>query len=224
MMRTQFRVSLCNGEMRKFEIMKTGTSFVALAALLLGAAPAANAEIPGWCQYALSDAPKNAPAFDRYAVPVARVKHAPRVRLNSKLARLYRTQFRDAAKLGAKTGANFAGHYRLASWGCGTGCLSWGVVDLKTGRVAFDKSMFTLQNAHIDFSREKEDGDYASVRRAFYEFGVLLYRPDSSLLMTLGQPNEDEERDGMAFYHWTGKSFRKIAFTPAIKLCKKPKD
>jgi hypothetical protein len=204
--------------------MKTGTSVVALAALLLGSCAASAADIPGWCQYALSDAPKTAPSFDAYAVPVQHVTHAPRVQLRTPRARLYRTQLRDAARMGAQTGANFAGHYRLASWGCGTGCLSWGLVDLKTGRVAFDNKMFTLENARVDFSREKEDGDYARQRRAFYEFGVLAYRPDSSLLMTLGQPNEDAARDGMAFYHWTGKTFRRIAFYPAIKLCHKPKD
>jgi len=204
-------------------MMKTGTSSAALAAFLLMSS-SASAEIPGWCQYALSDAPKSSPKFESYAVAVTHVKRAPRVQLRSAQARLYRTQLRDAAKLGAQTGPNFAGHYRLASWGCGTGCLSWGVVDLKTGRVAFDAKMSSLQNARIDFGREKEDGDYAGTRRAFYEFGVLLYRPDSSLLMTLGQPNEDENRDGMAFYHWNGRTFRPIAFTPATKLCKKPKD
>jgi hypothetical protein len=194
----------------------------ALAALLLGS-PAANAaEIPGWCQYALSDAPKVAPSFDRYAVPVEHVAHAPRVDLHTSRARLYRTQLRDAAKQGAQSGPNFAGHYRLASWGCGTGCLNWGVVDLKTGRVAFERSMLSLENEHIDFTREKADDDYARARRAFYEFGVLLYRPDSALLMTLGTPNENQMRDGMAFYHWTGKIFRKIAFYPAISVCKKP--
>ncbi|HTT98951.1 MAG TPA: hypothetical protein VMF58_12940 [Rhizomicrobium sp.] len=201
---------------------KTGTSAVALAALLLGTAAAGADDLPAWCQYALSDAPQNAPAFERYSVPVVHVAHAPRVALGDRRARLYRTQLRDAAKDGATFGPNFAGHYRLASWGCGTGCLNWGLVDLKTGRVAFDKTMFSLENEHIDFSREKADDNYARARRAFYEFGVLLYRPDSALLMTLGTPNEDELRDGMAFYHWTGKTFHRIASIPAIKVCKKP--
>jgi hypothetical protein len=203
--------------------MKTGTSIAALAALLLECS-AVSAGIPGWCQYALSDAPARAPKFAAYAVPVTHVKRAPRVDLRQPHARLYRTQLRDAAKQGAQSGPNFAGHYRLASWGCGTGCLSWGLVDLKTGRVAFDKSMLTIDNARVDFSREKDDDAYARARRAIYEFGVLLYRPDSSLLMTLGAPNEDETRDGMTYYRWTGKSFREIAFFPAIGLCKKPKD
>jgi hypothetical protein len=223
-MRTKFRAMSRIGKHERLAMKKTGTSVMTLAALLLVGTAAPAAEIPGRCQYALGDAPNNAPSFDRYAVPVAHVKHAPRVDLSQTRARLYRTQLRDAAREGAQFGPNFAGHYRLASWGCGTGCLNWGLVDLKTGRVAFDKSMFSLENGHIDFSREKQDGDYARARRAFYEFGVLLYRPDSALLMTLGTPNEDQSRDGMAFYHWTGKIFRRIAFTPAIKLCKKPKD
>ena len=202
--------------------MKTGTSLVALAALLLGSATASPAEIPGWCRYALSNAPTSAPKFETYAVPVTRAAHAPRLDLRGRRARLYRTQLRDAARLGAASGPNFAGHYRLATWGCGTGCLNWGLVDLKTGRVTFDSKMFTLENARIDFSHEAQDNDYARQRRGFYEFGLLFYRPDSSLLVTLGQPNADERRDGIAYYHWTGKTFHKLAFTPAIQLCPKP--
>lgn len=205
--------------------MKTRTSSAALAALLYAAAPAHADEIPSWCQYALSDAPKHAPSFERYAVKVERVARSPRVDLHSNWrARMFRTNLREAAKEGAKSGPNFAGHYALASWGCGTGCLDWALVDLRTGKVSTDENMFSLENNRVDFRRENEDNAYAKKRHATYEFGVMLYRPDSSLLVTLGQPNEDESRDGMAYYHWTGKHFEKIAFFPAIKLCHKPKD
>jgi len=205
--------------------MKTRTSSLTLAALLCAATPVCADAIPPWCQYALSDAPQNAPRFERYAVPVARVAHAPRIDLaGNRRARDFRTRLREAAEEGAKSGPNFAGHYALASWGCGTGCLDWALVDLKTGKVSTDEAMFSLENNRIDFQREKDDDAYAKRRRATYEFGVLLYRPDSALLVTLGTPNEDEARDGMAYYRWTGKTFRRIAFYPAIRLCKKPED
>jgi hypothetical protein len=32
-------------------------------------------------------------------------------------------------------GANFAGHYAVNWWGCGTECMRIGIVDLKTGNV-----------------------------------------------------------------------------------------
>ena len=36
---------------------------------------------------------------------------------------------------GAKEGPNFAGHYTLISWGCGTECQSGVVVDAQTGAI-----------------------------------------------------------------------------------------
>ena len=32
-------------------------------------------------------------------------------------------------------GANFAGHYSVVAWGCGTECETFMIVDLKTGKV-----------------------------------------------------------------------------------------
>lgn len=55
------------------------------------------------------------------------------VRLDSKKARMFRTRLREDSR----EGANFAGHYVVVIWGCGTGCAQMGVVDAKTGRVYF---------------------------------------------------------------------------------------
>ena len=45
--------------------------------------------------------------------------------------RTFRTQIRD----GAKSSVEFAGHYTLPRWGCGTGCMSFVVMDSVSGRV-----------------------------------------------------------------------------------------
>jgi hypothetical protein len=45
--------------------------------------------------------------------------------------RLFRTMIRQ----GAAKGPNFAGHYSIADWGSGAGCVSIAVVDAKDGRV-----------------------------------------------------------------------------------------
>jgi hypothetical protein len=45
--------------------------------------------------------------------------------------RLLRTQIREAAR----KGPNFAGHYTIAEWGCGTSCVSLAVIDAETGVV-----------------------------------------------------------------------------------------
>src|SRR6266550_3698356 len=47
------------------------------------------------------------------------------------LARTFRTMLKGAVNLGP----NFAGHYGVNHWGCGTECIQIGIVDLKTGKV-----------------------------------------------------------------------------------------
>lgn len=60
-------------------------------------------------------------ARDRWAKP----------RIDSMLARTYRTELRREARLGP----NFNGHYRILSWGCGSACVYWSVIDLANGAV-----------------------------------------------------------------------------------------
>lgn len=47
------------------------------------------------------------------------------------LEKKYRTEIRRSAA----HGPNFAGHYVIARWGCGTGCIQFVIVDLNNGRV-----------------------------------------------------------------------------------------
>ena len=75
------------------------------------------------------------PRFEDYpAGPIYRGRVAPLVESSSPTARMYRTRTRQALA----EGVNFAGHYVVARWGCGTGCL-WGhIVDARTGRAVAD--------------------------------------------------------------------------------------
>jgi hypothetical protein len=52
-------------------------------------------------------------------------------KINTPKARTYCGQLKSQSK----KGPNFNGHYRLVSWGCGTSCLAWAVVDLSNGNV-----------------------------------------------------------------------------------------
>lgn len=45
-------------------------------------------------------------------------------------------QFRTRLSEGAKHGPNFAGHYTVVEWGCGTNCQQLAVVDARSGRVS----------------------------------------------------------------------------------------
>lgn len=43
--------------------------------------------------------------------------------------------FRTRIKEIAKDPVNFAGHYAVGSWGCGTGCSTWVIIDARNGKV-----------------------------------------------------------------------------------------
>jgi hypothetical protein len=74
------------------------------------------------------------PAFAEYPIPSNEIyrdaPEAPDPSTNP-MARRYRT----AIEQGVRKGVNFAGHYVLVSWGCGTSCQQSAVVDAITGRV-----------------------------------------------------------------------------------------
>src|ERR1700675_1351791 len=75
---------------------------------------------------------KRAPTFDAYRATSPETVENPRLDLKSSpTARMYRTVLRrEIAK-----GPNFAGHYRVAVWGCGSSWSMFAVVNLNTGRV-----------------------------------------------------------------------------------------
>jgi hypothetical protein len=85
-----------------------------------------------WAAALLQQGVRELPGFDKY--PVDNSYQGPPATLNtsySKLARAYRTRLRE----GAKKGPNFAGHFTLVSWGCGTSCQEWAIIDARMGRV-----------------------------------------------------------------------------------------
>jgi hypothetical protein len=49
----------------------------------------------------------------------------------TRAARMYRTRLREAAR----ERPNFAGHFIVATWGCGTECVEGVIIDARTGRV-----------------------------------------------------------------------------------------
>ncbi len=84
---------------------------------------------------AASSAQTALPQFSDYpAGPVYRGRVAPLVVSSSPFARTYRTRTREAMA----EGVNFAGHYVVATWGCGTECMNGHIVDARTGRAVAD--------------------------------------------------------------------------------------
>lgn len=85
------------------------------------------------------------PRFEDYSVHGVFKGSPAEPQLTTSWARLYRTRidrgvsgeegFRRGREYVEIAGPNYAGHYRVINWGCGSGCLMMVVVDLETGQV-----------------------------------------------------------------------------------------
>ena len=155
---------------------------------------------PGW---SAAQEETDAPRLEDFAAVIRREKVAPLDMSSHPLARRYRTMLREAIR---EEGINFAGHYTLASAGCGTGCSLGAVVDARTGRVYFPTELNGWTSIIGDYDPgEGED--------------LWTFRPHSRLLRGLGRPNigrAGEERygaSGIYYYEWTGDRLRLVKFT-----------
>ena len=121
---------------------------------------------------------QSAPRFADYPVaPLYTGKTAAPV-LATKDAREFRTMLRQAAA--GKT--NFAGHYILATWGCGSSCVSGGIIDARSGAV-------TMLPFTTCCFREVHD-----------KFEPIEVRPASRLIVFSGARDEKEDDMGQHFY------------------------
>lgn len=178
----------CNDDRvtRAYRFLLTAGAFAVLAASAGAATPAAPA----------SACPS--PSFDRYP---ARAVRAPRAlpdapRLRSKEARLYRTVIRGEFT----EPANFAGHYRVAVWGCGTDCRNFAILDKYTG------TTYTMPGVQ-EISGVMGNGDER-----------LDFRAGSTLLIVSGCFNDDcghgNAKAARFFYEWTGTRLRLAGTCP----------
>jgi len=139
------------------------------------------------------------PDFGRYHVSVEQ----PRAKsINFKRnagARSFRTRLSAAWK----GGVNFAGHYIIAGWGCGTGCTNAAVIDTRTGSVTWP-----YQLANVDATYGSE---YSEVQ--------LDFRKDSRLLIIHGRPgtiSDDGPQpvSGDHYYVWGNTGFHHLISVP----------
>jgi hypothetical protein len=112
-------------------------------------------------------------------------KPAP-VKLSSSRARMFRTMLRT----NAEEGVNFAGHYIVATWGCGSDCHSLAIIDARTGNVYFTPSVLWVGG------------------QLYQEEDRLQFRKDSRLLIVAGARND--EGSGRYFYVWRNNQLRLI--------------
>lgn len=126
------------------------------------------------------------PLFKDYPATKFTGKPAP-VKLTSPRARKYRTGLRE----NATEGPNFAGHYTIAAFGCGTGCVSpLAIIDATTGDVYFPPSVATI--ASLPDAEDEE---------------MIQSRADSRLLVVVGEVNE---KKGKYYFEWANNRLRLI--------------
>jgi hypothetical protein len=97
------------------------------------------------------------------------------------------SSLRTRIRNGMKSGPNFAGHLTLVEVGCGAGCRTVPVADVKTGRV-------------YDFPLGGEDNMYLN----------LKFKPDSRLVVAFWESDERCIREDLV---WNEQQFQKLART-----------
>jgi hypothetical protein len=145
-----------------------------------------------------------APRFEDFAAVVWRGKVAPLDQRSHALARKFRTVIREQRE---EAGVNFAGHYTIASAGCGTGCSISAVVDARTGRAYFPNEFNGWTSIVGDYEMPEGEEPWT-------------YRAESRLLKAVGRPHigkPGEERyaaSGIYYYEWKNDCLRLIKFIP----------
>ena len=112
----------------------------------------------------------------------------------------WRTRLREASA----GKPDFAGHYVLASWGCGTECVMGAAIDVRTGVVSWLPG--TLCCWYSDETATAETVE------------PLRYRLDSRLLVLTGRRDERDGDAGTHYYAIEGSRFvhlRDVSPSPA---------
>jgi hypothetical protein len=177
-------------------------------AFALASLPAFGADDEGYNAYTIrqSDIPKDAPRFRDYHTKLYAGSNAlPDVRSDLR-SRRYRTQLESWAR----EKPNFAGHYIVATWGCGTSCTEIAVIDAITGKVFHPPGARTnsIEDVHYEVLVEGKSGERRS------DFGALQYRADSRLLILIGTPDGRVENHGISYFVWDNDRLTRIRFVP----------
>jgi hypothetical protein len=139
------------------------------------------------------------PAFSAYPASVEKARVNSINFKNNPGAKSFKTRLTEAVR----GGVNFAGHYVVAGWGCGTGCITGAIIDARTGTVLWPLPLYSLGVWY--------DGNN-------YADEPVEYRKNSRLLIIRGSPgvkdNDPEKPNGEYYYEWTGSELKQVKFIP----------
>lgn len=153
---------------------------------------------------------KKLPTFEQYPAEPAYEGKSRHPILATRLDRKYQTRIRDAAS----GGADFAGHFALAIWGCGTGCVEFVMIDVKSGAV-FDPLAYQIGYHYPrleDFPRRGDE--YGDLDWWCYSYPIL-YRVESRLLIIEGCLLDGKQCGRTYFVEASGR-LRPVRFDPDL--------
>src|SRR5215213_4848851 len=130
------------------------------------------------------------PAFDQYPARPEKVRTKAINFKGNPQARQFKTVLTESLH----DGTNFAGHYIVAGWGCGAGCMISAIIDARTGNVFWPKELAGMYITADDF---------------------LEYKANSRLLIISDRPASIKELPrGNYYYEWKNNRLRLIRTVP----------
>lgn len=147
-----------------------------------------------------------APKFEQYPVRISPLRSVAKLDVESNpIARMYRTVIRHEMK----EGPDFANHYMVATWGCGSSCAQFAVVNLENGRVITAKNVDSVSGVHV-----AADGFLPNTDSRDWGF---RFKRDSRLLVLVGTLNEDDSNEGAFYYELEGDKLKLVHKTIAAR-------
>ena len=125
------------------------------------------------------------PAFNQYPARVERVRAKAINFRGNPDARRFKTVLTESLH----DGINFAGHYIVATWGCGTACQIGAIIDARTGEVFWPKEL-------------------AGIYTIFDE--PIRHRANSRLLIVSQVPATKADLREDIYYDWKNNRLRLI--------------
>lgn len=80
-------------------------------------------------------------------------------------------EFRTVIRHGAKKGPNFAGHYTVVEWGCGSNCVVYAVIDAITGAV-YDRDLPSPNEVYPCGLLYQRDSKLSWLREALRQYRI----------------------------------------------------
>jgi hypothetical protein len=145
---------------------------------------------------------KPLPRFEDFPITEKFKGEPAPVKIVGSNARMFRTMLRRKAA----QGPNFAGHYTVATRGCGSDCKGLAIVDARTGEIYYVPKTLSI------------------LRAPFQEEESIQFRLDSRLLIVAGTRLDDrnDNGEGKYFYEWKSNRFRLLRTVKNVRTGQVP--